>query len=205
MQRSEPESVAVALAAAPRRTQAGFSLMEVLIGIVVLAAMMAVGVVAYQRMWPGIQANAALDAVESQLQMARQDALTQRRTFEVQFQPPDQLTVSRVALNGTLTAAPAYTLPYGATYQVFAGQPDTPDALGNSAAIDFTDVNGGAGGDTLLFQSDGSVTDLAGADVNGTVFLGLTGNADTARAVTLYGITGILHGYTYDAATNSFQ
>ncbi len=205
MMRPEPESVAIARDAAPRNAEAGFSLLEVLIGLVVLSAMMAVAVVAYQRMWPGIQANAALDGVESQLQMARQDALTERRTFEVQFQPPNQLTVSRIALNGTLTAAPAYTLPYGATYQLFAGQPDTPDALGNSSAIDFTDVNGGAGGDTLLFQSDGSVTDLAGADVNGTVFLGLTGNASTARAVTLYGITGILHGYTYDAATNSFQ
>ncbi|MGH9526502.1 MAG: hypothetical protein ACRD2F_07515, partial [Terriglobales bacterium] len=112
---------------------------------------------------------------------------------------------SRVEISGSLTAEPSYTLPYNATFQVFAGLPDTPDAFGDSAATDFTDVNGGAGGDTLMFLSNGSVTDAAGNLVNGTVFMGLGTDSTTARAVTLYGITGIVHGYRYDTATDTFQ
>ncbi|MGH9534659.1 MAG: pilus assembly FimT family protein [Terriglobales bacterium] len=184
---------------------AGFSFTELLIAMTVLVVMLALAVVGYQHMWPGVEANAALDGLEAQLRLARQDALTQRRTFEVSFVAPNQMTISRVELSGTLTTEPGYTLPNTSTFQVFAGLPDTPDAFGDASAIDFTDVNGGAGGDTLLFLANGSVTDLAGNDVNGTVFLGLTGNSQTARAVTLYGITGILHGYSYDSATGTFQ
>ncbi|MGH9489983.1 MAG: pilus assembly FimT family protein [Terriglobales bacterium] len=184
---------------------AGFSFTELLIAMTVLLVMLALAVVAYQKLWPGVKADAALDGVESQMRMARQDALTQRRTFELEFQAPNLITISRVEISGSLTAEPSYTLPYNATFQVFAGLPDTPDAFGDSAAIDFTDVNGGAGGDTLMFLSNGSVTDAAGNLVNGTVFMGLGTDSTTARAVTLYGITGIVHGYRYDTATDTFQ
>lgn len=189
---------------APLRA-AGFSFTELLIAITVLLVMLALAVVAYQRLWPDVKANAALDGVESQLRIAQQDAVSQRRTFEVAFEAPNQITISRVELSGALTAEPTYVLPFNATFQVYAGLPDTPDALGNSTPIDFTDINGGAGGDTLLFQSNGSVTDAAGNLVNGTVFLGVGTDSTTARAVTLYGITGIVHGYSYDTATDTFQ
>lgn len=187
------------------RAVAGFSLTEMLIGLTVLLIMLAIAVVAYHKLWPGIKADSALDGLESQLQMAREDAVDQRRTFEVEFTAPDQVTISRLELNGQLTAEPAYTLPYNASFQLFAGLPDTPDALGDSSAIDFTDVNGGAGGDTLLFRADGSVSDTAGNLVNGTVFLGLGTDSTTARAVTIYGVTGIVHGYRYDPATDAFN
>jgi hypothetical protein len=63
--------------------------------------------------------------------------------------------------------------------------PDTPDAFGGSVATNFS------GTPPVMFTSDGSLVDSNGDVVNGTVFFGVAGQPLTARAVTIFGVTGL--------------
>jgi hypothetical protein len=85
------------------------------------------------------------------------------------------------------------------------GMPDTPDAYGNANPIEFESVaNGPVGG--MVFQSDGEFLDGATfLPINGTVFLGITGQQSTARAVTVLGTTGRVRGWKSTGATAWYQ
>jgi hypothetical protein len=48
-----------------------------------------------------------------------------------------------------------------------------------------------------MFGPDGSFVDPTGVPVNGTVFLGVPGQVETARAVTVFGSTGRVRGYRW--------
>jgi len=74
----------------------------------------------------------------------------------------------------------------------FDGMPDTPDAFGAAAgAINFN-------GATPTFIADGMAVDSLGAPVSGTVFLGVPDEIASARAVTVFGGTGQVRGYSWD-------
>lgn len=188
-----------------RRQAAGFSLAELLIAVCVLLIMVALAATIFPSMYAGLRADSSWESLMALLRTTRQQALTQRRTYQITFTAPDQVQVARVELNGALTNEPLWTLPNHLTFTLFAGEPDTPDAFGNGQPIDFVDGTGGTAGDTLYFRSDGSIVDATGNFVNGTLFIGQSGQIGTARAITMMGATGIFHGYRYDVSTNSFQ
>jgi hypothetical protein len=72
-----------------------------------------------------------------------------------------------------------------------SGMPDTPDAFGASAEISFT------GTLPVMFTSDGSLIDSAGDVTNGTVFVARPSARDTARAITVTGVTGLVRQWKW--------
>ena len=77
-----------------------------------------------------------------------------------------------------------------------SGVPDTPMGFGNKAAIYIGNTGGGPA--FMEFTSTGQFTDQTGFNtLNGTVFIGVTGQTNTARAVTIMGGTGRVRPYTY--------
>ena len=92
------------------------------------------------------------------------------------------------------------TTPIEAPAQFFRDPavPDTPDAFGNTSAIEFEAQNPGPIGG-MLFQSDGELVDgLTFQPINGTVSLGLTGLTTANRAITVLGSTGRVRGWKYN-------
>jgi hypothetical protein len=79
-------------------------------------------------------------------------------------------------------------------YALVAGVPDTPDAFGRNAAVDF------GGAPTLVFTSEGMLVDAAGNPINGTVFLSINGGARSVRAITVLGATGRVRAYRWNGA-----
>ena len=69
---------------------------------------------------------------------------------------------------------------------------DTPDQFGNVAPVYFQGAN------ALSFQSDGSLVDQGGIPRNGTLFIGLPGHPEVARAVTILGTTGLVQSYRWN-------
>jgi type II secretory pathway pseudopilin PulG len=157
----------------------------------------------------GYQANSAQDTVVSQLRVARQLAISQRRYVQVQFNtvatPP---TVSYTVLprpnSGDVPqASVTVVLPRQTGYMQESGPGDTPMAFGTcgTAGVCIAGVSGGPA--VMLFTPSGQFTDstLVNA-INGTVFIGMTNHKNTARAVTIMGATGRVRPYTYvDAST----
>ena len=72
----------------------------------------------------------------------------------------------------------------------FATVPDTPELFG------------GFGSETpYYFIVDGMLVDSSGAALSGTVFLGLQNKPLSARAVTVFGGTGQVRGYSWNGTS----
>lgn len=172
-----------------RKKHTGFSALELIGGISLLAIVMAFTVVTMDGARPGIQANGAMNQVVAQLRTARELAIAERCSYQVRFTAPGRIQLRRLRAPSGFTDLPYVSLGDAAQFTLFAGLPDTPEGFGNSEPISFRKTT------TLTFLSNGRVVDSHGAPLNGTVFLGIPGRPETARAVTIAGATGHINAY----------
>jgi len=151
------------------------------------------------------QANSAMDIVTSQLRVAREVAITQRRNVQI-FIVSNPGTGNPQAINYQILPAPGSTEALGQlNSEPLPGQvqialtptvPDTPMNFGNAAAVYIGNTSGGP--PVMEFTSTGQFTDGTGFNtINGTIFLGTPNQIRTARAVTIMGGTGRVRPYTY--------
>ncbi len=172
----------------------GFTLIELLVVVGVLGVAMAVAVPSIGSWLAAARADAGMRQLLGELRAARDFAMTQRRTMEVQFLGTNQITCTRVdGMNRTTLREAVFE--YGMEYRLEPGVPDTPDAFGNTSALDF------GGPTTLYFLVDGSVVDDTGVPLSGTVFLGRPDQPLTARAVTVLGPTGRVQAYRWNGGS----
>jgi Tfp pilus assembly protein FimT len=206
-----------------RNREAGFSIVELMIVMVVIFIVSGFAVIQLRPAWQQIQANAAMDQVKSALRQARETAISQRRTIVVQFPaaatgtacPPTGTVYYCITLTqmtvvpGTppapatqvLAANPFLVVPLenNVTFISYASEPDTPDAFIGTPPVA---PNGLYFGSTtgvptsgLQFQSNGQFTNGTVNPINFTIFLGEPNIPTTARAVTVLGNTGKVTGY----------
>ena len=183
----------------------GFSMVEVFVTITIIGITTAIALVAFTNQLPTIRADAAMQLMEAQLRQARETAVDQRDNIVVTFQGTGEMitvedlknsNAATYTIIGTKTLSDFILDPRQMTYMLFAGLPDTPDGFGNLTAVSFNCGNPPLPCN-ITFQSDGSVVDRTGAYVNGTVFIGNSGDTVTARAITILGATGRIKGYRY--------
>ena len=172
----------------------GFSLAEILTIVAIIAVMFGISIIAFQAAATTIQGDANLRILERQLKLARDTAVAQRRSVEVQFVGGNELYVIRHDLpSGTTLLQSAY-FENNTQFIRFDGVPDTPDSFGGTQAI-----NVGAA-TVLMFTSDGMFVDGAGTPVNGTLFIGQPGKPLTQRAVTVFGSTARIRTYRWNGS-----
>jgi prepilin-type N-terminal cleavage/methylation domain-containing protein len=195
-----------------RRNQKGFSMIEtvVVVGIICVVA----GITVYQSFgtMESYEANTALNSVIGQLRVARQIAISQRRPVQVLITPVStdhnlprvsyttDIAGAGLAAQNTGGLAPSgYTvLPRQTQFLLEANVPDTPMNFGMCGPVCIGGVNGGPA--TMYFSPTGQFSqDTAGViPLNGTIFIGVPGRADTARAITILGGTGRVRPYTFE-------
>jgi prepilin-type N-terminal cleavage/methylation domain-containing protein len=178
-------------------SQRGFSLLELIVVIGVTVIGLAMAIIQTSGLLPNLKANGAMNQVSGVLRNARDTAMTQRRQVTLQFAGNNQITVTVIEPAG-VSPVTTTTLGSGAQFTLFAGMPDTPMAFGNTAATFFGGVNGGPVG--MQFMSTGQLVDANGNPISGTVFLGMPGKTETARAVTVLGPTGRIREYHWDGS-----
>ena len=176
------------------RNSAGFSAIELLVGLLIMGVVIAIAIVQMQPAVQQMRANSAMYLVSSQLRWARQSAISQRRNFVVAFAGNNEIQISRQEQpTQTLTLVSDVRLNPTVFFQLTPGLPDTPDGYGNAGPIVF---GGQVGGPPVMqFQSDGQFIDGNGNPLNGTVFLGITGLATCGRAATVLGATGRVRSF----------
>ena len=174
------------------RSQAGISLLETMLTVAIMAV---VGGMATARMATArraMQSDGAMRVVMTELNTAREMAMTQRRNMEVQFVGGNWVRVVRHEAPGSVTTVlRSVALESGATFSLAAGIPDTPDAFGNGNPVAF------GAAQTIMFGTDGTLIDGNGNPLNGSVFLTIANMPLTARAVTVLGATGRVRGYKW--------
>jgi prepilin-type N-terminal cleavage/methylation domain-containing protein len=174
------------------REDNGFSLVEITIALMLACVLAGFAVINMNSILPGVNANGSMYEVIAQLRHGRQAAISQRRNIQLLFPEDNQIRLVRNELPNGETVLGETTFGNTCTFMQFDDvNVDTPDRFGNVTPKDF----GGAA--TLTFMSDGMLVDQTGNPVNGTLFLGVAGRPETARAVTVLGATGRIRGYRW--------
>jgi prepilin-type N-terminal cleavage/methylation domain-containing protein len=171
----------------------GFTLVEMLMTIAVLGVVCAMAVGIMPSFINSNRADSSIMATLSAVELARDRSIGERREFQLIFTAPSHIQVVRieVAPVGTTTVLDT-VLENGQEFRQFVGIPDTPDAFGSSGPIAFGATP------TIRFTSDGSLLDSAGDPVNGTVFLGEPNRPSSARAITIFGATGLIGAWKWN-------
>ncbi len=170
----------------------GFSLVEVIVVVAVITTMMGLAVGVTMNAVSAAKANNSTGALMNVLEVARNQATSQRRDFQLVFTLPNKIEVYRVEVpsNATTLVQTAY-LEQGQSYKRWTSMGD-PDLFGHAGEIAFGSTP------TIRFTSDGSLIDSSGDVLNGTLYLAINDKQDTARAVTIFGATGLIRSWSWN-------
>jgi prepilin-type N-terminal cleavage/methylation domain-containing protein len=175
-------------------SQAGFSLIEIVVAMTILVIASGTAVVLTNSVLPGIRADSQGRRLIAMMQYARGMATSSRRDVELRFDVPANTAQLVLMDAGVERPLQRLDLEYHVEFTKFPGLGDTPDGFGDADVIDF------GGATRIVFEPDGSVIDETGLPVNGTVFLGMDGEVHAARAITLTGTTGRARMYHWSSA-----
>ncbi len=174
----------------------------------VITIMMAIAAMAILQMKPSMQAARSDNAVRivmDQIRQAREYSIDNRRYVQIAFPTVSSKPEIVITQMNTLTPGGGATNPVLSTvflpatiqYTLITGMPATPDFNNNSSATAFV-IEGTSTTPTgsFYFQSDGELVDsVTNSPIDGTIYLGVSGNTSSARAVTIMGSTGRTRGW----------
>jgi prepilin-type N-terminal cleavage/methylation domain-containing protein len=180
----------------------GFSLIEIMIVMAVLGVVTSIAAVQIGLSRPGYIADGAMRVILSQMNQAREMAITQRRNMRLSFLGTGQVQITREEVPAALTVISAVDLEGGMQYGLVTGLPDSPDTFGNTTATSFQLA--GVTATVVRFGTDGTLVNQDGLTLNGSVFVSLPNATQdrklSARVVTVLGSTGRIRGYKWDGA-----
>ena len=198
------------------RRQAGYSLVELIVVIAIIAIMAGFVIIGIRTILPGLRANQAMNQVVNSMREARMLAMSQNRNVRFQFTANNRIEVvlqneGCTDLASTAcwdvvrdaTRNPATTLERGHQF-IRNGLTDTPDGLGVGAITGSIAFGGTSFSPPntrrFVFTEDGFLTEFPNlADpINGTIFIGLpNGGNNLTRAVTILGTTGRIRAWRW--------
>jgi prepilin-type N-terminal cleavage/methylation domain-containing protein len=176
-------------------SERGFTVVELLTVVAIVSIISAIVIGGFSAYAATVQGDSDMRTVEWQLKLARETAINQRRSVEVQFTAPNHIVLVRHNLPAGTTVVSTIYLEHGAAFMFFGNQPDTPDRFGRA-----TEPVAFGAAQQILFTADGMLTDELGNPLNGTVFLGEAGRPMSARALTVFGPTARIRSYRWNGA-----
>jgi len=180
-----------------RTSTAGFSVIELLVVVGIMAILSGMAVFQLGASRPAALGDGALRVLLSQMNAARELAITQRRNMRLTFTNANQVQIIREEVPGpTLTTIRTVLFESGVQFGLVTGLPDTPDAFGNSGSVVFASATGTP--PEVKFTPEGVLVNQDGLTLNGSVFVALPAQALSARSVTIFGSTGRIRGYRWD-------
>lgn len=186
--------------ATPRRpgfaTPHGFSVLELMFVCALTATLAGMAMLVTPAVLSRARSDSAASALVAILRTAREQSISFRRNVRVEFVEGNRVRVQRVEVPGPATTVLLDTrLEQSTQYVRFTGVSDTPDLFSpRTTAVDFGTAA------TLNFTSEGTFVDHNGDPLNGTVFIGLPNQRDTAQAVTIFGPTAYLRAWRWSGA-----
>ena len=192
-------------------SEAGYNLIEMMIVLAVAGIVTGSAILQMNSSRPSLKGDGGLRVVMSQLNAARELAITQRRNMQVTFTLGNKVEIFREKVGAEVLTTPpcvgaivatgcllSTTFIEGGVQFLFpTGTPtiiDTPENFGKASGVDFGSAT------EVKFNPDGMLVNQLGAVINGTVFVMIPGQRMSARAVTVLGSTGRVRGYKWDGA-----
>lgn len=174
------------------KSHGGFTLLEMVIVLGIIIVGSAIVIPVSRQMVRDADSDSSLELTATFLQGARNRAISERRNIVLTFLTDHSMQIERVEVpSGTQTVLDTLTLNGDEQFLKMDGTTDTPDLFGNAANVNFT------GTQPVMFTSDGSLIDSAGDVANGTIFIARPDAPDTARAISITGVTGLLRKWKW--------
>jgi prepilin-type N-terminal cleavage/methylation domain-containing protein len=181
----------------------GFSLLEMMIVVAIGLTATAIGVMTLIPMMKSGHVSEAYNTTLMAMRQARERAIAEQRTYVVAFNKtavlPNTVTITQASTN-TLIAT--YPLPMDTAFDNEPGIPTsgttppvTPDGFGAGAKPIHFDIGVGSGSTSVYFMPDGSGQDVNGNINNGVLYVAMSGDLYSSRAITLWGTTGRIRGW----------
>ncbi len=177
-----------------RDGEAGFTLVEMMLIVMIIGILGGMATAVSATWITRAKADGAITAAVSTIEVARNRAIAERRNIELHFEGTDRIRLARQEPDGSVTTILNLRLENGLVFRKLDGITDTPDEFGASDEIDFD------GPDPVMFTSDGSLVDANGDPSNGTILFARGNDKMSARAITLFGMTGLIQAWRWVGA-----
>lgn len=166
--------------------------MEVLVVCGVAAVLAAVAMPISNEFIKWAKADSSAESTLRSIEAGRDRAIAERRNIELSFVMPNKIRLIREEVNaagatiGTTIVSEAQ-LDNGQQFLRLVAT-DTPDGFATANPTGAIVFGGTA---PYMFTSDGTLIDSNGDPINGSVFVGVPSQPLTARAVTIFGVSGL--------------
>lgn len=181
------------------RSDRGFTMPELLVAVAFFMTIAGMGMAVINGVLPSVRIDGQISRVMGLLQHARELAIARQYDLEVRFDT-DNHTIELVRVAGGVeTQLQFIEFESRVKFMQFDGMGDTPEGFGDADLADF------GGAQVLLFISDGSLVDEISVPVNGTLYFGIDGHRETARAVTLTGSTARARFYKWAPQSETWE
>lgn len=179
--------------------QQGFTLIEMLMVVAIMGTLVAMtalispGFIRHQKAEAGIAQ--ALEVIRS----ARETAISQRRNVQIRFIGTNVIETRRENLPSGTTVLRTVQFENGIQFLRLPGVPDTLDFFATGPPAQTSAVAFGPSA-TRAFTSEGTLIDANGDVLNGTVFLAIPNQSNSARAISIFGTTALLRTWRWDGS-----
>ena len=174
------------------RDQRGFTLVEMVMVVGIMAVTIGMVALVSPAMSRYARAESGIEQALSIFRQAREIAVGQRRNMQIRFLGDNVMQIVRVDIPNGTTVLHTQQFESRMQFHLMPGLPDTPDQFGNATATAF------GPSPARMFTSEGSFVDQNGDELNGTLFLGIPGQPETARAISVFGPTALLRTWRWD-------
>jgi prepilin-type N-terminal cleavage/methylation domain-containing protein len=183
------------------RDQRGFTLIEMMLVVLIMGTLAAMAVVVGPSFAKQARADSGTVQLLEVLRTARETAIGQRRNIQIRFLSINSLETAREEI-AVAPAAPVTTVLRTLVFEnrvqlvLVPGLGDTPDGFGGAP------LSATAFGPTpsRAFTSEGTLIDANGDVLNGTIFMSIPNVPNSARAVTIFGTTGLMRTWRWNGA-----
>jgi prepilin-type N-terminal cleavage/methylation domain-containing protein len=180
------------------RDDAGFTLLEIMVVVALMGVLAAMAIMVSPSFTQTARADSGIAQVLDAIRSAREVAISQRRNVQLRFIGNNAIQTVRVEIgaNGQVTGTTVLRtveLENRMRFDLDADVPDdTPDGFGRTGAISF------GASPTRMFTSEGTFVNATGDVLNGTAFMLIPNQENSARAITIMGATALIRAYRWN-------
>lgn len=175
----------------------GFTLLEIMLVVAIMGTLFAMAIGVSPSFLRAARAEAGMTQAIETMRTAREIAISQRRNVELRFVGNNVIQSVRQNIPTGTTVLRGIQFENRVQFLLLPGVPDTPDGFTPTPPGLTNPVAFGAS-PTRMFTSEGTLVDQNGDVLNGTLFLGIPGDTSSARAITVFGTTGLMRLWRWD-------